>query len=73
MAADRETEWEYEIKLRRNGRMVKRFNALGDSAGTALWATSTDAELWADDEEWQVKARESCGPVLAALRSVGAA
>jgi hypothetical protein len=43
-------EWEVEIKVRRNGRMVKRFAAIGDLPKDALWFAGTDTERWVDDE-----------------------
>ena len=43
-------EWEAEIRLRRNGRLVKRDAALGDTAGQALYAAHNDLQLWTQDE-----------------------
>lgn len=39
-------EWEAEIKIRRNGRLVRMERALGDSAEWALYAVHNDVELW---------------------------
>lgn len=44
------TEWEADIKIRRNGRMVKREVALGDSPAAALYFASNDLVLWAEDQ-----------------------
>jgi hypothetical protein len=40
-------EWEAEIKIRRNGRLVKVERALGDNPEAALYAVHNDFELWA--------------------------
>lgn len=42
-------EWEAEIKIRRNGRLVKMERALGDTPAGALWFVSTEVEAWATD------------------------
>ena len=39
-------EWEADIKIRRNGRMVQRVVALGDRPETALYFAHNDLELW---------------------------
>lgn len=39
-------EWEAEIKIRRNGRLVKMERALGSTAETALYNVHNDVELW---------------------------
>jgi hypothetical protein len=41
------TEWEADIKIRRNGRLVKRDTALGDIPEFALYAAYNDLMLWA--------------------------
>lgn len=41
-------EWEAEIKIRRNGRLVRKEVALGDSPVSALWFAHNDIELWAE-------------------------
>ena len=43
------TEWEAEIKIRRNGRLVRVEKALGCSPKDALYAVHNDMELWAED------------------------
>lgn len=43
-------EWEADIKIRRNGRLVKRETALGNSAAAALYFAHNDLSLWAEDE-----------------------
>ena len=40
-------EWEADIKIRRNGRMVQRVVALGDRPESALYFAHNDLELWA--------------------------
>lgn len=40
-------EWEAEIKIRRNGRLVKMERALGDDPESALYFVHNDLELWA--------------------------
>lgn len=42
-------EWEAEIKIRRNGRLVKMERALGSSAEVALYNVHNDMELWAQE------------------------
>lgn len=42
-------KWEAEIRIRRNGRLVKRDSALGDDPASALYAVHNDLELWAQD------------------------
>lgn len=44
-------EYEAEIKIRRNGRLVKWERALGSSAETALYNVHNDIELWAQDHD----------------------
>jgi hypothetical protein len=41
--------WEAEIKIRRNGRLVKWERAEGETPGAALAAVHNDLELWAQD------------------------
>lgn len=41
------SEWEADIKIRRNGRLVKRETALGDTPESALYAAQNDLMLWA--------------------------
>ena len=45
------SEWEAEIKIRRNGRLVKMERALGSTAESALHNVHNDMELWAQDQE----------------------
>ena len=40
-------EWEAEIKIRRNGRLVRMERALGSTPETALYNVYNDMELWA--------------------------
>lgn len=40
-------EWEAEIKIRRNGRLVIRDAALGDNPAQALYAAHNDLSRWA--------------------------
>lgn len=56
------TEWEAEIKIRRNGRLVKMERALGSSAETALYNVHNDVELWTQRQESaeQESARDWC-------------
>jgi hypothetical protein len=42
-------EWEAEIKIRRNGRLVRCEKALGGTPTHALQAVHNDMELWAED------------------------
>jgi hypothetical protein len=42
--------WEAEIRIRRNGRLVKRESALGDDPAFALASVHNDLELWAEDQ-----------------------
>jgi hypothetical protein len=42
-------EWEAEIKVRRNGRLVQWEKADGRTPGEALYAVHNDIELWARD------------------------
>lgn len=42
-------EWEAEIKIRRNGRLVKWEKALGSSPDNALYAVWSDVVRWAED------------------------
>lgn len=42
-------EWEAEIRIRRNGRLVYREAALGDAPDAALYAAHNDTERWAED------------------------
>lgn len=42
-------EWEVEVRVRRKGRLVKRDQALGDSAESALYAATNDLTRWAQD------------------------
>lgn len=44
-------EWEAEIKVRRNGRLVKMERALGSTAETALYNAHNDVELWAQAQK----------------------
>ena len=44
-------EWEAEIRIRRNGRLVTRESALGDSPESALYFAHNDLMLWAQDYE----------------------
>lgn len=43
--------WEAEIKIRRNGRLVKWERAEGETPGGALAAVHNDLELWAQDHD----------------------
>ncbi|WP_180993334.1 hypothetical protein [Microbacterium testaceum] len=43
-------EWEAEIKIRRNGRLVRMERALGDNPESALYAVHNDLERWAQSE-----------------------
>ncbi|MDP9903136.1 hypothetical protein [Arthrobacter bambusae] len=45
----REVEWEAEIKIRRNGRLVKRESALGETPKVALYFAENDLMRWAED------------------------
>ena len=45
------SEWEAEIKIRRNGRLVKMERALGSTAESALYNVHNDMELWAQDQD----------------------
>ncbi|MFE6966856.1 hypothetical protein ACFVAJ_17230 [Agromyces sp. NPDC057679] len=40
-------EWEVDIKVRRNGRLVERSLARGDRPETALYSAHNDLERWA--------------------------
>jgi hypothetical protein len=40
-------EWEAEIKIRRNGRLVRMERALGNFPESALYAVHNDLERWA--------------------------
>jgi hypothetical protein len=42
-------EWEAEIKIRRNGRLVRMDRALGSTAETALYNVHNDMERWTQD------------------------
>ena len=42
-------EWEAEIKVRRNGRLVKWEKAAGRNPRQALYEAHNDVELWAED------------------------
>jgi len=42
-------EWEAEIKIRRNGRLVKWEKAFGSSPEGALYAVHNDLELWTQE------------------------
>lgn len=42
-------EWEVDIKVRRNGRLVKRESALADNPRDALYFAKNDLMLWAED------------------------
>lgn len=42
-------EWEAEIKLRRNGRLVEMERALGSTPEAALYNVHNDLERWAQD------------------------
>lgn len=44
-------EWEAEIKIRRNGRLVKWEKSFGSSPEHALYAVHNDVELWAQDHD----------------------
>lgn len=43
--------WEAEIRIRRNGRLVKRESALGDTPAAALYYARNDLERWAEDQD----------------------
>ncbi|HEU4754549.1 MAG TPA: hypothetical protein VFU47_15680 [Armatimonadota bacterium] len=51
MTARLEPEWEAEIKIRRNGRLVKWERATGPTPGEALYAVHNDLERWTQDHE----------------------
>lgn len=40
-------EWEADIKIRRNGRLVRREISLGSTPEAALYFASNDLERWA--------------------------
>lgn len=44
-------EWEAEVKIRRNGRLITRDAALGETPAAALYLAVNDLERWADDPE----------------------
>jgi len=44
-----DVEWECEIKIRRNGRLVQRSNVLGDDPASALYGAETEISRWASD------------------------
>lgn len=50
-------EWEADIKIRRNGRLVRRETALGDTPAWALYAAQNDLSRWAEDHP-ETKAEE---------------
>lgn len=43
--------WQADIKIRRNGRLVKREISDAESAKFALYWASNDLERWCDDQE----------------------
>jgi hypothetical protein len=43
-------EWEAEIKLRRNGRMVLCERSFGSTSEEALYAVHNDVQLWTQDD-----------------------
>lgn len=47
MLVIRVAEWEAEIKLRRNGRLVEVAKALGGDPASALYFAHNDINLWA--------------------------
>ena len=40
-------EWEADIKIRRNGRLVRREVTLGETPVSALYFAANDLHLWA--------------------------
>lgn len=50
MGARTVAEWEAEIKIRRNGRLVRMERALGENPESALYAVHNDLERWAQSE-----------------------
>lgn len=44
-------EYEAEIKIRRNGRLIKMERALGDTAEGALWFVGNEVEPWAQEHD----------------------
>jgi hypothetical protein len=42
-------EWEADIRIRRNGRLVKQESALADDPASALYLAHNDIERWAQD------------------------
>lgn len=44
-------EWEAEIKIRRNGRLVRMERALGSTAEAALYNVHNDMERWTQEQD----------------------
>lgn len=51
-----EAEWEAEIKIRKNGRLVKWEKSFGPNPKDALYAVHNDLELWAEDHSTEEQA-----------------
>jgi hypothetical protein len=51
-------EWEVEIKIRRNGRLVKWEKATAVNPSAALYEVHNDMELWTQDHP-ESQAKES--------------
>jgi hypothetical protein len=52
-------EWEAEIKIRRNGRLVEWERSLGSTPEEALYAVHNDLERWAQDHPDSQEARNA--------------
>lgn len=52
-------EWEAEIKLRRNGRLIQTERATGDTPESALYFAHNDLSRWAQDHPESQEARDA--------------